>query len=84
MTETIRLTRETMAQYKRDCKADAELENPTEHKFHGLRHDTEFVGRCVFVRKEYIGYRFTKEQIRVMELFTNRFRVGDYIREQAR
>jgi hypothetical protein len=64
MTETIRLTRETMAQYKRDCKADAELENPTEHKFHGLRHDTEFVGRCIFVPRNWTSKRLTKNDLR--------------------
>lgn len=63
--ESIRVTPETLAQYKRDCAADRRKLNdlqPAKISFE-MKHDRFMFGKMVFVPKELIGYRFKKSEL---------------------
>ena len=70
--ESIRVTPETMAQYKADCQADyARIRKEKRQlakieKSLGLTHDREFVGKFIFVPQEYVKECLTKSQIRAL------------------
>lgn len=68
--ETIHLTPETYKQYRADCLADSQrkrkerLAEEKHNKATKLKHDTEFVGKFIFVPDGYLKERLTKFQIR--------------------
>jgi hypothetical protein len=63
--DSILVTPETLAQYKRDCAADRRaLKSLSPPKtIPDVKHDRFMLGKTVFVPKELIGHRFTSEEL---------------------
>jgi hypothetical protein len=70
-TETIICdTPEKMTQYRRACIADAKREREGERRQSSqscvAQHDTEFVSKVLFIPRELLGFRLTKDDLRLL------------------
>ena len=66
--QSIRVTPETLAQYRADCRADRRRElrqSPPPDNFE-FKHDPFLFGRVVFVPAGLLDYRFSSEELHAL------------------